>query len=103
MLELATILERMPAAAAEPRLRRAAESIRKSEGGLEDEDIEPEAAPAERTKQSLAIASTALLELARSHYRETPQIAAEARAFAAAVQGSIRRGSRPIASPWPMR
>lgn len=86
VLQLATILERMPAAAAEPWLRRAAESIRKSEGGLGGDDVEPEAEPAERTKQSLAIAATMLLQLARNYYRETPQIAAEARVFAAAVE-----------------
>lgn len=87
VLQLATILESMPAAAAQPRLRRAAEAIRRSEGDLEGGEVEPEAAPAERTKRSLAIAATAILQLARSHYRETPQIAAAARVFAAAVEG----------------
>lgn len=86
VLQLATILESMPAAAAQPRLRRAAEAIRRSEGDLGDDDA-PELAPTERTKQSLALAATALLQLARSHYRETPQIAAAARVFAAAVEG----------------
>jgi hypothetical protein len=86
VLQLATVLERMPAAAAEPWLRRTAESMRRSEGGPEDDD-EPEASPAERTKQSLAMAATALLLVARNYYRETPQIAAEARVFAAAVEG----------------
>jgi hypothetical protein len=85
-LQLATILERMPAAAAEPRLRRAAEAIRKNEAGLESATAAPEAPPAERLRQSLAIAATALLQLARSHYGDTPEIAAEARVFAAAVE-----------------
>lgn len=87
VLQLATILESMPADAAQPRLRRAAEAIRRSEGDLGGDGVEPERVPAERTKQSLAIAATALLQLARSHYREAPQIAAEARVFAGAVEG----------------
>ena len=40
----------------------------------------------ETLKQSLAIAATALLRLARSHYGDTPEVAAEARVFAAAVE-----------------
>ncbi len=84
VLQLATALEQMPAAAAQPRLRDAAEAIRKNEAGNGDEAVEP---PVERVKQSLAIAATALLQLARSHYGDTPQIAAEARVFAATVQG----------------
>jgi hypothetical protein len=87
VLQLATILESMPAAAAQPRLRRAAEAIRRSEGDLGGGDVEPEPAPIERTKQSMAIAATALLQLAQSHYREATQIAAAARVFAAAVEG----------------
>jgi hypothetical protein len=87
VLQLATILERMPAAEAEPSLRRAAEAIRKNEGGLESDDNAPIEPPAERTKRSLAIAATALLHLARGHYAATPEIAADARVFAASVAG----------------
>ena len=47
---------------------------------------EPESPPAERLKQSLALAATALLDLARTHYADTPEVAAEARVFAAAVE-----------------
>lgn len=85
-LDLATILESLPAAAAQPRLRRAAEAIRKNEAGLPGAVAEPESPPAERLKQSLAIAATALLDLAKSHYAATPEVAAEARVFAAAVE-----------------
>lgn len=85
-LQLATILERLPAAAAEPRLRRAAETIRANEAGLPGAAVEPESPPAEGLKQSLAIAATALLDLARTHYHDTPDVAAEARVFAAAVE-----------------
>jgi hypothetical protein len=84
VLQLAAALERMPAAAAQPRLRGAAEAMRKNEAGNGEESVEP---PVERVKQSLAIAATALLQLARSHYSDTPQIAAEARVFAATIQG----------------
>jgi hypothetical protein len=84
VLQLATVLERMPAAAAQPRLRRAAEAIRKNEAGDGDESALP---PVERVKQSLAIAATALLQLARTHYGETPEIAADARALAATIEG----------------
>ena len=87
VLQLAMVLEHMPAAAAEPRLRRAAEAIRKNEAGIDRDATEPVGPPAEGTKRSMAIAATALLQLARSHYGETPEIAAEARVFAAAVEG----------------
>ena len=86
VLRLATLLERMPVAAAEPRMRRAAEAIRRTEVGTGRDDAEPLEPWAERTRRSLAIAATALLQLAKSHYEDTPEIAAEARVFAASVE-----------------
>jgi hypothetical protein len=86
VLRLAALLERMPVAAAEPRMRRAAEQIRRTEAGTGTDDAEPLEPWAERTRRSLAIAATALLQLAKSHYADTPEIAAEARVFAAIVE-----------------
>jgi hypothetical protein len=86
VLQLATLLERMPVAAAEPRMRRAAAAIRRTEVGQGAAEAEPLEPWAERTKRSLAIAATALLQVAKSHYEDTPEIAAEARVFAATVE-----------------
>ncbi len=75
--ELAGILERIPAAAAGPRLRRAAGAMR---AAMEGED-----ASYEVTKRALSVASKALLELADRDYREVPDVAERAREFAGAV------------------
>jgi hypothetical protein len=89
VLELATILERLPAAAAQPGLRRAASRIR----------AEVEAAGAhpsvETTKRSLAAVATELLHAARSCYAEHPEVAELARAFASAVSAVDAERSLP--------
>jgi hypothetical protein len=103
VLQLARILERLPAAAAEPALRRAAAAIRanetetqtETETDPDDESSKPAVTPVERTKQSLAIVATALLQLAATAYRETPQIAVAARVFAATVDGINPESSSP--------
>jgi len=101
VLQLARILERLPAAAAEPALRRAAAAIRANETATatetdpEGEINEPAMTPVERTKQSLAIVATALLQLAANTYREVPQIAATARVFASTVEGINPESSVP--------
>jgi hypothetical protein len=77
VLALADILDRLPAAAAEPGLRRAAGRIREalsvSEPSMED------------TKRALAVVAVALLGVARCDYRGRPEIAASARALAGSV------------------
>jgi hypothetical protein len=79
--QLAVVLERMPAASAEPRLRRAAGEVRTIEASA------PEDAPAvEETRHALAIAATALLDLAVAEYGDDPAIATRARAFAETVK-----------------
>ncbi len=77
VLALATILERMPAAAAEPALRHAAGVMRAA--------MEPEAPPFEDIRRALAVAATSLLHLAQRAYRNAPEVAARARDFAGAV------------------
>jgi len=79
--QLATVLDRMPAAAAQPALRRAAARIRADQTDVDPD--EPAVAPAQR---SLAIAATALLDLASSAYAASPEIGALARNFAGAVE-----------------
>src|SRR4051794_34617549 len=81
--QLAVVLERMPAAAAEPSLRWAAGAIRSTDASFAGE--ETEAAWIEGAKRSLAVAATALQNLAAGCYRAHPEIAARARAFAGAV------------------
>lgn len=80
VLQLATILDRMPAAAAQPALRRAAALIRAEQGAAQEETA------VASTQRSLAFAATALLNLAVDAYRESPEIAARARTFAGAVE-----------------
>ena len=75
--DLARILERVPAAAAEPHLRHAA--------GLMRAATEPEEPSIEDTKRALAVAAKALLELAERDYREVPEVASLTRNFAGAV------------------
>src|SRR5262245_25740608 len=58
IFQLATILSRMPAAAAQPSLRRAAATVR----------VEASAPGAEATRRALAIAATELLRLAGDAY-----------------------------------
>jgi hypothetical protein len=74
---LATILERLPVAGAQPMLRRTAASMRAAtlgrEGSIED------------TKRALAAAATALLSVSRCAYGDTPAVAAHLRRFAGAV------------------
>jgi len=77
VLRLAVILERMPAGADEPRLRGAARSMRAA--------MEPEEPSIETTRRALAVAATALLELADRAYREVPDAASLSRDFAGAV------------------
>ncbi len=79
VLELATILERMPAASAQPRLRRAASQIR---AALEADGSHPSI---ETMKRSLALAATELLHAAQCCYREHPEVADLARRLAGAV------------------
>jgi hypothetical protein len=74
VLALADILERLPAAAAEPGLRRAAGHIRAAASG--------ESLSMEDTKRALAVAAAALLGAAKCEYRGRPEIVAHARAFA---------------------
>jgi hypothetical protein len=79
LLELATILERLPAASAEPRLRRAASRIRAEVEGAGGH------ASIEATKRSLAAVATELLYTAQCCYAEHPEVATLARALAGAV------------------
>ena len=76
ILALATVLERMPAASAEPSLRRAAGVIREA-------DAEPPTI--EGARRSLAVAAQAVLTLGQTKYRDHPEILDQARAFAGAV------------------
>jgi hypothetical protein len=86
VLALADILDRLPAAAAEPGLRRAAGRIREAlsapEPSMED------------TKRALAVAAAALLGVAKCDYRAPKEVAAGARAFAGAVS-AIDSGREP--------
>ncbi len=75
--DLARILERVPAAAVEPRLRHTASLMRAA--------MDPEQPSIEATKRALAAAATALLELADRAYREVPDVAALTRDFGGAV------------------
>jgi hypothetical protein len=74
---LATILERMPMAGAQPMLRRTAAAMRAAtegrEGNIED------------TKRALAAAATTLLSVARCAYKDTPGVSSNLRLFAGAV------------------
>jgi hypothetical protein len=81
--ELAVILERMPAAAAQPSLRWASGAMLSTDASFAGE--EAEGASIEGAKRSLAIAATALQNLAAGCYRRDPEIAARTRAFAGAV------------------
>ena len=81
VLQIATILDRMPAGAAQPSLRRAAALIRS-----ELSAVEPDEPAVEHIRRALVIASGALLGLAQGTYAGSPGIAARARAFAGAVE-----------------
>jgi hypothetical protein len=74
---MATVLERIPAAGAQPRLRSAASLMRAA--------VEAPDASIEDVKRALAAAATALLPLARSTYRESPEVGAHLRGFAGSV------------------
>ena len=87
VLWLAVILERMPAASAEPELRRAAALIRAQ--------MEPEAPSVEETKRALALAANALLIAARRGYALEPEVAAYGRDFAGAVSAIDARRTPP--------
>jgi hypothetical protein len=76
VLTLADILERMPAAAAEPALRRAADVMRAADA---------DAPSIEGAKRSLAVAAAALLTLAQTAYRGHPDVLDQARSFAGSV------------------
>ena len=95
ILQLARILERLPAAADQPELRRAAAAIRASESDVDGERSDPPMNPVERTKQSLALVATALLQLAAGAYKDVPQISVEARFFASTVDGINSETSLP--------
>lgn len=75
--QLATLLERMPAAAHQRSLRRAAAQMRAA-----DEGVEPSI---EGLKRALAVAATELLGLARTAYSACPEVTARAQEFAGAV------------------
>jgi hypothetical protein len=77
VLALAGILERMPAAGAEPELRRYAALMRGAMG-------RPDASM-EDTKRALSAAATALFALVRTAYHDAPAIAASVRDFAGSV------------------
>ena len=85
MRDLAAILERIPAAATEPRLRRAAGVMRAA--------MEPEEPSYQDTKRALSVASKTLLELAGGAYREVPDVALLARDFAGAVAAVDAEGA----------
>jgi hypothetical protein len=88
--QLATVLERMPAAAQQRSLRRAAAQMRAAEA-----DAEPSI---EDTQRTLAAAAIALLQLARTSYAAFPEIAAATRAVAGAVS-AIDAGRKPPDRP----
>lgn len=94
VLQLATILERMPAGGAQPSLRRAAALIRAQQGA-----VDPEEPAMQATQQSLALAATALLDLAVAVYRGSDEIAARARTFAGAVEAIDPERSPPDRAP----
>jgi hypothetical protein len=75
--QLATALERMPAAAQQRSLRRAAAQMRAADAGVEPS--------IEGLKRALAVAATALLHLAQTAYPTCSEIGARTRDFAAAV------------------
>jgi hypothetical protein len=77
VLELAAILERLPAAGAQPELRRYA--------GLMRDAMERHDATMEDTQRALSAAATGLFALVRTAYRDDPQITALVRAFAGSV------------------
>lgn len=83
--ELASVLETMPAASAEPSLRAAALAMRKNQASVEK--AESEQAAIEGTQRSLMLAATALLRLATSAYRDQPDVLARARELARAAAG----------------
>jgi hypothetical protein len=74
-LQLATAIERMPAAGAQPALRRAAAAMR----------AEADRPGVEAEKRALAAGATEILRLSMSAYQGSPDVLARARAFAGAV------------------
>jgi hypothetical protein len=74
-LQLATVIERMPAAGAEPALRRAAIAMRR----------EVSAGDAEAVKRALARGATEIMWLAESAYRDAPNVLDRARDLGGAV------------------
>jgi hypothetical protein len=86
VVALATILERLPAAAAQPGLRHAANVMRAA--------MEPSEPPIEDVRRALAVAATSLLHVAQRDYRKAPEVAARARDFAGAVS-AIDSGRTP--------
>lgn len=87
--QLAIILDRIPAAAAEPALHQAAARMRALVETTGDEQN------IERNRRALAIAATALLHLAEDAYDDVPEIAARARVFAGAVEAIDPRRDPP--------
>lgn len=89
VVQLATILDRIPAAAAEPALHQAATRMRAlTESSGDEENVA-------QNRRALTIAATALLHLAEDTYGDVPEIAARARAFAGAVEAIDPRREPP--------